>query len=82
MRETKTSKIVPVLPESLRDMPTKDWIADFPAGYMQRSMHLQPKQGDQAPWVNSQDFRSERALFSLPIETDKALHFSAAEKSV
>ena len=78
MTKTKTSKIVPVVPESLKDMPTKDWIADFPAGYLQRAMHLQPKQGNQAPWVNSQDFRSERALFNLPIDTDDALHFSAS----
>jgi monooxygenase len=81
MTKTETSKIVPLVPESLKAMPTKDWIADFPAGYLQRAMHLQPKQGDQAPWVNSQDFRSERALFNLPIESDEALHFSAAKKS-
>jgi cation diffusion facilitator CzcD-associated flavoprotein CzcO len=77
MSSTQTSKMVPVVPESLKDMPTKDWIADFPAGYMQRSMHLQPRQGDQAPWVNSQNFRKERALFGKPIDSDEALHFSA-----
>ena len=78
MTKTKTSRIVPLVPDSLKDMPTKDWIADFPAGYLQRAMHLQPRQGDRAPWVNSQDFRSERALFSLPIDSDGALHFSGA----
>jgi cation diffusion facilitator CzcD-associated flavoprotein CzcO len=77
MSSTQTTKMVPVVPESLKDMPTKDWIADFPAGYMQRSMHLQPRQGDQAPWVNSQNFRKERALFGKPIESDGALHFTA-----
>jgi hypothetical protein len=40
-------------------------------------MHLQPRQGDQDPWVNSQDFRKERALFKQPLATDDALHFSA-----
>lgn len=78
MSSTQTTKMVPVVPESLKDMPTKDWIADFPAGYMQRSMHLQPRQGDQAPWVNSQNFRKERALFGKPLASDEALHFSAA----
>ena len=77
MSGTQTTKMVPLVPESLKDMPTKDWIADFPAGYMQRSMHLQPRQGDQAPWVNSQNFRKERALFGKPIESDGALHFTA-----
>jgi cation diffusion facilitator CzcD-associated flavoprotein CzcO len=78
MSSTQTTKMVPVVPESLKDMPTKDWIADFPAGYMQRSIHLQPRQGNQAPWVNSQNFRKERALFGKPLTSDEALHFSAA----
>ena len=77
MRDTQTSQVVPLVPEQLKGMPTKDWIADFPAGYLKRGMHLQPKQGDRAPWVNSQDFRKERALFNQPIETDSALHFSS-----
>ena len=77
MRDTQTSQVVPLVPEQLTGMPTKDWIADFPAGYLKRGMHLQPKQGDRAPWVNSQDFRKERALFNQPIEADSALHFSS-----
>ena len=81
MSNTRTTKMVPVVPEALKDMPTKDWIADFPAGYLQRSMHLQPKQGDQAPWVNSQNFRKERALFGKPLASDGALQFSAAADS-
>jgi len=78
MSSTQTTKMMPVVPEALKDMPTKDWIADFPAGYMQRSMHLQPRQGDQDPWVNSQNFRKERALFGKPIDADGALQFSVA----
>ena len=77
MTSTQTSKVVPQVPDSLKNMPTKDWIADFPAGYLKRTMHLQPRQGNQEPWVNSQDFRKERALFKQPLATDDALHFSA-----
>ena len=77
MTNTQTSKVVPQVPDSLKQMPTKDWIADFPAGYLKRTMHLQPKQGNEAPWVNSQDFRQERTLFKRPLATDKALRFSA-----
>ena len=77
MTNTQTSKVVPQVPDSLKNMPTKDWIADFPAGYLKRTMHLQPRQGNQDPWVNSQDFRKERALFKQPLATDDALHFSA-----
>ena len=76
MSKTHTSKVVPLVPDALKDMPTQDWITDFPAGYLKRGMHLQPRQGDRAPWVNSQDFRKERALFKVPIEADDALHFS------
>ena len=77
MTSTQTSKVVPQVPDSLEGMPTRDWIADFPAGYLKRTMHLQPRQGNQDPWVNSQDLRKERALFKQPLATDDALHFSA-----
>ena len=39
-----------------RDMPARPWIDDFPAGYMQRSMHLLPRQGDHMPWMHTQDY--------------------------
>jgi monooxygenase len=35
------------------NMTKRPWIDDFSAGYMQRVMHLFPKQGDRAPWVNT-----------------------------
>jgi monooxygenase len=76
MTKTNTQSVVPKVPAHLQDMPRHDWIAGFPAGYMTRSMHLQPKQGDQAPWINTQDFRKERALFKEPLGNDSALHFS------
>ena len=75
MQKTNTHTVVPKVPAHLEDMPRRDWIADFSAGYMKRSMHLQPKQGDQAPWINTQDFRKERALFKEPLDNDSALHF-------
>jgi hypothetical protein len=60
-------------------MPVRSWIADFPAGYMQRMMHLFPKQGDQEPWINTQDFRRDRSLFNQPLASDDALKFSTSE---
>lgn len=76
MTDTNTTSVVPVVPTNLHDMPARSWIADFPAGYMQRMMHLFPKQGDQEPWINTQDFRRDRTLFSQPLATDSALQFS------
>jgi monooxygenase len=76
MAETNYTSLMPVVPHNLNNMPVKDWIADFPAGYMQRMMHLFPKQGDQEPWINTQDFRRDRKLFNQPFDQDQSLFFS------
>jgi len=61
-----------------QSMPKRLWIDDFSAGYMQRVMHLFPKQGDQGPWVNPQNFRKDRQMFrDEPLE-DGALKFERA----
>ena len=78
MAETNSSCVVPIVPEELKNMVPKDWIDDFPAGYMQRVMHLFPKQGDQEPWLNTQDLRRDRKIFNQPLATDGALRFSSA----
>ena len=52
-----------------RGMPARPWIADFTPGYMQRVMHLFPKQGDRAPWLNTQDYaRDKEMVRKAPIE--------------
>ena len=76
MRETNTSMVVPKVSAELHNMPQRDWIADFPAGYMTRVMHLFPKQGDREPWINTQDFRRDRKLFNQPFNQDQSLFFS------
>jgi monooxygenase len=58
-----------------RDMKTRPWIDDFTPNYMQRVMHLFPKQGDHAPWLNTQDYARDRAMVrKAPIE-DGVLEF-------
>ena len=76
MRETNTSMVVPKVSAELHNMPQRDWVADFPAGYMTRVMHLFPKQGDREPWINTQDFRRDRKLFNQPFDQDQSLFFS------
>lgn len=50
-------------------MPTRPWIDDFTPNYMQRVMHLFPKQGDREPWLNTQDYARDRKLLRrAPIE--------------
>ena len=59
----------PVLGEDEKGLPELDWIADFNPGYMQRSMHLFPRQKDRAPWRNTQDYLLDRKLIEQgPIE--------------
>ena len=60
-----------------RDMPALPWIRDFSPGYMQRGMHLFPKQGDRAPWINTQDYaRDKKLIGSAPLE-DGVLTFDS-----
>ena len=57
-------------------MPRLPWIQDFSSGYMQRKMHLFPKQGDHEPWQNTQNFhRDKKMIRHAPLE-DGALTFS------
>ncbi len=69
-------EVTPRLREEDRDMPLKPWIDDFSAGYMQRLMHLFPKQGARDPWRNTQNYLLDRKLIpNAPLE-DGALVFS------
>jgi hypothetical protein len=57
-------------------MPARKWITDFSSGYMQRVMHLFPKQGDKAPWLNTQNYVEDRKLLSERAVDDGVLQFS------
>lgn len=50
--------------ESEREMVLGPWIAeeDFNPGYLQRSLHLMPKQGDREPWQYVTDYYRERDI--------------------
>lgn len=53
----------------------RPWIEDFSAGYMQRMMHLFPKQLATDPWRNTQNFDLDRKMVRhAPLE-DGALIF-------
>ena len=60
-----------------RGMQARPWIVDFTPGYMQRALHLFPKQGDHAPWLNTQDYaRDKEMVRKTPIE-DGVIVFEA-----
>ncbi len=53
----------------------RPWIEDFTAGYMQRMMHLFPKQLGTDPWRNTQNFELDKKMVRhAPLE-DGALLF-------
>jgi hypothetical protein len=83
MDETACRQCTPRLRGGDRDMPARKWITDFSSGYMQRVMHLFPKQGDKAPWLNTQNFIEDKKLLSERAVDDGVLQFSnpAAESS-
>ena len=68
MKESGVRQCTPRPREEDRDMPRRPWIDDFSSGYMQRSMHLFPKQGDRHPWRHAQDYAVDRKLTRAPIE--------------
>ena len=61
------------------DMERQPWIVGFMPGYMARSMHLFPKQGDRNPWRNTQNYLQDRKLVLRDPLEDGALTFSNPE---
>jgi monooxygenase len=55
-------RAVPRLRPEDRAMQARPWITDFTPGYMQRVMHLFPKQGDREPWLNTQNYARDREM--------------------
>lgn len=55
-------RVTPELRPQDREMSLRPWIEpdNFNSGYLQRGMHLFPKQGDRPPWEFVQDYQRER----------------------
>jgi monooxygenase len=69
------NQVTPTLREQDKDMVPRPWIDDFSAGYMQRVMPLLPRQGDKAPWLNTQDYKADKKLRGKAKFDDGALVF-------
>jgi len=71
------SVVTPALRRSDADMPLLPFIDEenFNAGYLMRSMHLMPKQGDREPWIISQDYHTEKDVIPLVNLEDGSLRF-------
>ena len=66
----------PRLREQDREMAKRPWLDDFSAGYVQRAMHLFPKQGDHEPWLNTQNYAVDKKMIRRAPLEDGALLFS------
>ena len=82
MRDTRTQQCTPRLRSSDRSMPERPWIADFTSGYMQRVMHLFPRQGDREPWLNPQSYTRDKKMFRKSAIDDGVMQFTRARASV
>lgn len=78
MDATGASVVTPQLRAEDRDMQLKPWIEadNFNPGYLQRSLHLMPKQGDHEPWLFTQDYWYEKDAFPEAEVDDGALNYS------
>jgi cation diffusion facilitator CzcD-associated flavoprotein CzcO len=76
MDQTGCRQCVPQLRDEDREMPAEDWIKDFSSGYIQRKMHLLPKQGDRPPWTNTQNYVADKKIIREGPIDDGALCFS------
>ncbi len=74
MKQKGVERVTPTLREKDQDMKRGPWVdpEDFNPGYMMRSKHLFPNQGDKPEWQHSQDYLYERAAFA-DIDLDDAL---------
>lgn len=78
MAATRTTQCTPQLRTSDAGMPERPWIDGFSAGYMQRVMHLFPKQGDREPWLNPQHYGRDKQMFRESPIDDGVMQFTTA----
>jgi len=76
MKETGTDQCTPRLRSSDRDMPERPWIDGFTPGYIQRMIHRLPKQGDRAPWINTQHYSQDKKMFLKSPIDDGVMQFT------
>ena len=78
MDKKRVAVVTPKLRETDKDMPARPFIEseNFNAGYLMRSMHIMPRQGDREPWIFSQDYYQEKATLPAADLEDGTLIYS------
>lgn len=64
MEERGATMVTPALRDEEADMELRPWVEpdNFNPGYLTRSMHLMPRQGDRNPWRLLHDYTEEKEL--------------------
>ena len=77
MNELDASIVVPQLRDEDADMGLLPWVdpENFNPGYLTRSMHLMPKQGDRKPWQLLHDYMVEKEELPAADLDDGALTY-------
>jgi cation diffusion facilitator CzcD-associated flavoprotein CzcO len=77
MEERGARTVVPTLRPEDADMELRPWVdpENFNPGYLMRSVHLMPRQGDRQPWVHTQDYWSDKDELPAAELDDGALVF-------
>ncbi len=76
MKKTGATRVSAELLGDDVNMTAENPFKDFQPGYMKRGMHLFPKQGDHAPWQNTQNYLLDRKLLGEADLEDGVLQFS------
>jgi len=77
MDELGVAVVTPALRPEDEGMQLGPWVDpdNFNPGYLTRSMHLLPKQGDHQPWLHTQDYWAEKNDLPTADLDDGALRF-------
>ncbi len=79
MDEKDALSCTPTVADKDRTMEQRPWIdpEEFNPGYMQRSLHLMPKQGDREPWILNANYFVEKDELPVANLDDGSLVFEA-----
>lgn len=72
-------KCVPELRLQDRDMTDRPFLQHFTPGYVTRSLHQFPKQGDQYPWINPQNYKKDKQMLKKDTLNDGVLRYSKSK---
>jgi cation diffusion facilitator CzcD-associated flavoprotein CzcO len=77
LHATGMRQCTPRLRDTDQGMAPRNWVEGFSSGYLARTMHLFPKQGDRMPWLNPQSYHKDKAMFLKDTLEDGVLEFSS-----